>query len=78
MTAEVAGGRDEKAQLTTAVHYKETRVCSSTAKAKIMRYLGNYNGAELRSEGRGLKGTLIMPPHQLLNNVECSILTPAC
>lgn len=78
MTAEVAGGRDEKAQLTTAVHYKETRVWSSTARAKITRYLGNYNGAELCREGRGLKGTLIMPPHQLLNNRECGILTRAC
>lgn len=27
MTAEVAGGRDEKAQLTTAVHYKQAQVC---------------------------------------------------
>lgn len=78
MTAEVAGGGDEKAQLTPAVYYKETQVCSSTAKAKIMRYLGNCSGAELRSEGRGLKGALIMPPHQLLIAGECHILTQAC
>ncbi|GAA6094248.1 uncharacterized [Tachysurus ichikawai] len=78
MTAEVAGSGDEKAQLTTAVHYKKTQVCASTAKAKIMRCLGNYDGAGQRGEGRGLKGALIMPPHQLLNVGERIILTGAC